>query len=233
MMRGMFSQTKMLCVALLLVSVQVQAQDPWENTNRKVQVFNDRVDSALLKPVAKGYRAVTPNWARAGVSNVFSNLGEVNTLVNALLQGKPGHAANAFGRFVFNSTLGLYGWFDVMDSFGLRSEPEDFGQTLATWGVPSGPYVVLPLLGPATVRDGATRLTADRYLDPVSQLEPASHRDKVQILGVVDTREGLLDAERFLIGDRYTALRSAYLDRRQFLINDGQASNADAFLEDF
>jgi len=231
-MRRMISRILWL-VLMCAPLAQAQDSDPWEATNRQVQSFNDRVDAAVLKPIAQGYRAVTPGWTRAGIGNVFSNLGEVSNFANALLQGKPDRAATALGRFVFNSTLGLYGWFDVMDGFGLSEQPEDFGQTLAVWGVPSGPYVVLPLLGPATVRDGATRLTADRYLDPLQTLNPTGDRDKVQILSVVDTRESFLDVEGLILGDRYTALRNAYLDRRAFLVDDGQAAGADDFLDDF
>lgn len=223
---------KYILVALLAVGQVAHAntQDPWEATNRKVFAFNEALDNAILKPVAKGYRSVVPKIGRTAISNVFSNLSEIPTFLNALLQAKPEKAANALGRFVFNSTIGLGGTMDVMSSFGLEQQPEDFGQSLAHWGVESGPYVVLPLLGPSTVRDGAARLTVDQATDPVVQLNPQSHRNAVTGLNLVQTREGFLDAERFLYGDRYTALRNAYLSNREFQINDGYTHDADDFL---
>lgn len=222
-------------IALLAVAQAsfADTRDPWEAANRKVFAFNDALDRVLVRPVAVGYQTAVPAIGRRAISNVFSNLSEIPTFLNALLQAKPDQAATALGRFVFNSTIGLGGTIDVMTGFGLEGESEDFGQTLAHWGVDSGPYLVLPLFGPSTLRDGVSRLTVDQATNPVSYLNPEDHQYGVTGLNIVQTRAGFLDAERFLTGDRYVALRNAYLDNREFQINDGQRSDADDFLDGF
>lgn len=199
--------------------------DPWEGFNRGVFAFNDTVDGAVLKPLAKGYKAVTPDVVETGVSNVFSNLGEVGNIVNGVLQFKLGQASNDTGRFLVNSTFGLAGLFDVAKHMGLeKSSGEDFGQTLAAWGVNSGPYVVLPFLGPTTLRDGVG-LPVDSYLNPISHVDHVPTRNTAYGTELLDTRVSLLAAESAISGDRYSFIRDAYLQRREYLINDGEVED--------
>jgi phospholipid-binding lipoprotein MlaA len=201
------------------------AIDPYESFNRKVFHFNDGLDSYFLKPVAKGYKFVMPDIAEKGVSNFFSNLLEVRNIINAILQGKAEKAANSTGRFMFNSTIGLAGLFDVAGGLGIeKQDGEDFGQTLGAWGVGSGSYLVLPLLGPASVRDGIA-IPVDMYVDPVNYHEQSSVRTGLSVLEVVDLRAGLLKAEKLLTGDKYVFMRDAYLQRREYLVEDGEVED--------
>ncbi|EGG92863.1 VacJ-like lipoprotein [gamma proteobacterium IMCC1989] len=187
--------------------------------------FNNGVDTYFLKPVAQGYQFVMPDVAETGVSNFFSNLLEIRNIINSLLQGKGEKAANSTGRFLFNSTIGLAGLFDVAGGIGLeKQDGEDFGQTLGAWGVESGSYLVLPLLGPATVRDGVG-IPVDMYLDPVNYHDQSSVRDKLTALKVIDIRAGLLDAEKLITGDKYVFMRDAYLQRREYLVKDGEVKD--------
>ena len=201
------------------------AIDPYENFNRSMFRFNDGVDSYFLKPVAQGYKFVMPDIAEKGVSNFFSNLLEIRNIINALLQGKGEKAANSTGRLIFNSTIGVAGLFDVAGGLGLQKQDgEDFGQTLGAWGVESGSYLVLPLLGPATVRDGIA-IPIDMYVDPVGYHEQDSVRTGLTVLEVVDIRAGLLEAEKLLTGDKYVFMRDAYLQRREYLVKDGEVED--------
>lgn len=198
--------------------------DPLEGYNRAMFKFNDGVDRAVIKPVAKGYKAVVPDFARTGVSNFFSNLGDLWIGVNNVLQGKLGEGASDFGRFALNSTVGILGLFDVAGNAGLEKHDEDFGQTLGRWGVGSGAYVVLPFLGPSTVRDGFSRLAVDWHGDPLWYVGNVPTRNELYGVRVVDTRANLLDASRLAEEaalDRYAYLRSAYLQRRRSLVYDG------------
>ncbi|MGI9305536.1 MAG: MlaA family lipoprotein [Gammaproteobacteria bacterium] len=208
--------------------------DPLEGLNRATFAFNDFFDRWFLKPVAIGYRKVTPDVAELGVSNFFANLGEVRNAANNLLQFKPAAAAGDVGRLTINSTIGIAGLFDVASRLGLERHDEDFGQTLGRWGVGAGPYLVLPFLGPSSLRDGPS-LVPDAFAGPVLYL----HEDAVRLglagLSAIEARAGLLDAEAILDevgGDRYTAIRDAYLQRREFLVSDGEPSVNDLF-EDF
>lgn len=198
-------------------------EDPWEPVNRGTFAFNDALDVWLLKPVAQGYDAVMPGPVRTGVANFFGNVEDVWTGVNSLLQGKPGNAVHDFGRVVVNSTMGIAGLLDVASAMGLEKHNEDFGQTLAVWGVGNGPYVVLPVFGPRTLRD-AGGFVFDLTADPVSQVNPDPARYGLSAVRLVDVRAGLLPAEKVLDTaalDKYSYLRSAYLQRRRSLIFDG------------
>ena len=197
--------------------------DPYEGFNRKIFGFNDGLDRYILKPVTKGYQAITPDFIERGVSNFFSNLSEVGSLVNATLQGKPSQGAKHTGRFLINSTLGLAGLFDVAKHMHLeKTDPEDFGQTLAVWGVDSGPYIVLPILGSSTIRGGVS-IPVNSALDPLTYYpEDETVRLGLNALEIIDLRARLLKAEEFITGDRYLFIRDAYLQRREFLINDGK-----------
>lgn len=195
-------------------------EDPWEPMNRAVFRFNDTVDRWALKPVAKGYRAVTPDVVENGVHNVFRNLGEVRNLANNVLQFKMHDAGVDTARFFFNTTFGLLGFFDVATKMGLQRNDEDFGQTLGAWGVKSGPYVVLPLLGPSTVRDTVS-LYPDSYTSAYRQINDVPVRNSMFALNLVDTRASLLSAERLVTGDKYRFVRNAYLQNREFKVKDG------------
>ena len=195
-------------------------EGPWEPMNRAVFRFNDTVDRWALKPVAKGYRAVTPDVVENGVHNVFRNLGEVRNLANNVLQFKMHDAGVDTARFFFNTTFGLLGFFDVATKMGLQRNDEDFGQTLGAWGVKSGPYVVLPLLGPSTVRDTVS-LYPDSYTSAYRQINDVPVRNSMFALNLVDTRASLLSAERLVTGDKYRFVRNAYLQNREFKVKDG------------
>jgi phospholipid-binding lipoprotein MlaA len=196
-------------------------RDPWEGFNRAIFSFNEQADKYVLKPIAQGYQWVTPDPVEDGVTNVFSNLWELTTIANDLLQFKFVQAAEDTGRFLLNTTVGLLGIFDVASHVGLEKNQEDFGQTLGAWGVSSGPYIVVPLLGPYTVRDGFGRIVDGVTTDYVANLDHVPTRNELQGLRVIDSRAGLLEAEKLITGDRYTFIRDAYLQRRDFLVNDG------------
>ncbi len=211
-----------------------ETPDPLEPINRVTYAFNDGVDTVILKPLAKGYKAVTPPLARRGVSNFFDNLAYPVVIVNNLLQGKPGAALSDTGRFLVNSTVGLAGLLDVGESLGWEKNDEDFGQTLAVWGVPRGPYLVLPFLGPSTIRDAFGR-PADAALNGLYWIEDASVRDKLFVLSIIDIRMRLLPAESQIesSNDPYLFVRESYLQRREYLIYDGNPPEDDFFEEEF
>ncbi|MEM7612021.1 MAG: VacJ family lipoprotein [Pseudomonadota bacterium] len=198
-------------------------KDPWEGFNRGVTSFNNGADKVLIKPLAKGYRFVTPDLVERGVSNVFSNLGYPAVAFNNLLQGKGKTALADTGRFLINSTIGVAGIFDVASTMGLEENNEGFGQTLATWGVPSGPYLVLPFLGPSTLR-GAFGLPVDQALDMRNYLNNTGLEDKLLVLQIISIRAGLLplDEQIEAANDPYIFVREAYLQRQNFLIYDGE-----------
>lgn len=195
--------------------------DPLESLNRKVFAFNDFADSYVLRPVAKGYQAVTPDRVEKAVFRAFGNAREVNSAVNSVLQAKFGQAAHHSGRFLVNTTFGIAGFFDVATPLGLEViNAEDFGQTLAVWGVGSGPYIVLPLLGSSTLRDTPSRYV-DGVFDPINQVEHIPTRNSIHGTGLISGRAELLKAESLISGDKYVFTREIYLQRRAYLINDG------------
>lgn len=200
------------------------SRDSLEGFNRLMYRLNDKLDKYLFKPLAQGYRAVTPAPVRKSVANFFSNLREPMVMLNNLLQGKPGQATSDLGRFVVNSTVGIVGLFDVSSKMNLEKHNEDFGQTLAVWGVGDGPYLVLPLLGPSNLRDGAA-LPVDRAAYPPNHMEERSTRSKLLLVEIIDKRTQLLDASDILEQaagqDPYIFVREAYRQRRQNLIYDG------------
>lgn len=212
---------------LLLAAPGVQADegdinlDPLEGFNRAMFSFNDGVDRVAIKPLTQGYRYVVPDVAQTGVTNFFSNLRDVRTLLNNLLQGKFHNASEDFVRLSFNTVWGIGGLIDVATPLGIPKNNEDFGQTLGYWGVSSGPYLVLPLLGPSTFRDTAG-LVPDFMADPVLYVDDRAIRNSLQVVRVLDTRSSLMGSERLISGDRYSFVRDAYVQRREFLINDGQ-----------
>jgi phospholipid-binding lipoprotein MlaA len=209
-------------------STNAPKADPLEGLNRATHAFNDAADRAVLKPVAHGYKAITPAFVRGGVSNVFSNVGDVAVGVNNLLQGKARNAASDVGRVLVNSTLGVLGLFDVATPMGLEKHDEDFGQTLGTWGVGPGPYVVIPLMGPSTLRDTLGR-SVDGPMGWSRQVEHVRTRNSVLGLELINVRSNLLGAGETLDQaalDKYQFLRDAYLQRRLRMVNDGRVSQA-------
>ncbi|MEY5099500.1 MAG: hypothetical protein RJA36_2219 [Pseudomonadota bacterium] len=195
-------------------------QDPLEPLNRGIYRFNDSVDRAVIKPVATAYQDYTPSPLRTGVNNFFGNLRDAWSGFNALLQARPAEAGENFARFGVNTLLGLGGVLDVASEMGLERTTLDFGLTLGRWGVPDGPYLVLPILGPSTLRDTAA-LTADLAADPVGGVEHVPSRNELRVLRAVDQRAGLLRAGELLEEaalDRYSFLRDSYLQRRHSLM---------------
>ncbi|GHE19929.1 ABC transporter [Halomonas urumqiensis] len=206
--------------------------DPWEGFNRSVFTFNDAIDRAVLKPVSRGYRAITPQPVQTGVGNFFSNLGEIRTALNSVLQGKPGNAGIATSRFLINSTVGIGGLWDFATHMEITGRDEDFGQTLGAWGLDSGPYLVLPLLGPSTLRDTAG-MPVDMVTYPTYYIEDDAVRYSLTALRIIDARAGLLDQEDMIRGDRYSFIRDAWLQQRRFEVSDGEMGDDPFASDDF
>ena len=198
------------------------ASDPLEPMNRGIFKFNDGLDRAALKPAAKAYVKITPNWLRTGVGNFFTNLSGPTTIVNQVLQGKIVAAGQDTLRLLINTTLGWGGVLDVASGARLPMHEEDLGQTLGRWGVPPGPYLMLPLVGPATVRDAPARI-ADEFSRPLHWYNRDNLRWSSLALSLLDTRARLLPLDKTLeeTYDRYAFLRDAYLQRRQYQVYDG------------
>ena len=200
----------------------VDNEDPYENVNRKIYNFNDGLDRAVLKPVAEGYTNITPEPVRASISNFFDNITYLNVILNDLLQGKIDQALSDSLRFLYNSTIGIGGLFDVSTEIGLPRNNEDFGQTLATWGVEQGPYGMLPLLGPDTARNTPNMFT-EILLNPLTYVS-GGVLIPVTALGIVNSRANLLDETQLrddAAVDPYSFTREAYLQQREYLIYDG------------
>ncbi len=213
---------------------QRAASDPWESMNRSVFQLNINVDKATTKPLARGYRKILPGPVRKGVSNFFQNLTTPRSSINNFLQGKPARGFSELGRFVLNSTIGIGGLIDVATASGMQEYPEDFGQTAATWGVPGGPYVMLPLLGPKTLRD-VVFLPVDIVVDPLYQYDNTSLRDKLYFVRLIDLRYRLLTLDRLLdeSKDPYLTARESYLQNREYEVYDGDPPLDDDFFDDF
>ncbi|HKT93239.1 MAG TPA: VacJ family lipoprotein [Paraburkholderia sp.] len=201
--------------------------DPWEGFNRTVYTFNDKVDTYALKPVAQGYVKVTPQPVRDSVTNFFANIGDVYNAANNFLQLKITDGVEDIMRIVINTVFGLGGLFDVATLAKLPKHNQDFGLTLGHYGVPPGPYLVLPLFGPSTVRDGVG-LVPNYFINPLTYVDPAALSWGLYGLNVVSTRANLLGASDLLEGaaiDKYSFIRNAYLQRRRYLLSDGRASD--------
>jgi len=212
------------------------ARDPFEPVNRQVMRFNEGVDSVAFKPLATIYKEKVPPLIRTGVSNFFGNISDAWSFVNSLLQGKLQNAEENLARVHLNTMFGLGGIFDIASEFNIERHREDFGQTLGRWGVPAGPYIVLPLLGPSTLRDTAA-LPIDRKADPLHDIDPWTSQTSLYLLRAVDARANLLRASSVLDEaalDKYSFIRDAYLQKRRAEIfendasdNDGQEPKAD------
>ena len=209
-------------------------KDPWESMNRSVASFNDKVDDNVLKPVATGYRNVVPDLVQTGVRNVFNNFADMWSTVNNLLQLKPLNTAESLGRVIVNTVFGIYGIFDVATYIKLERHPEDFGQTLGYWGVPNGPYLVLPLFGPSTLRDGAS-LPVDFAVSPTQYINDIPTRNQVFALRLVSKRAELLKSGNMLEEasiDKYSFTRDAYLQYRRSQIYDGNPPDEEDTIDD-
>ena len=218
---------------ILLLSFPIfgeEINDPFEDLNRDIFIFNEKLDEKLLKPAAITYRKVTPQFARTGVTNFFNNLEEIDTTINQILQGEIKYAFNDAGRFVINSTIGLFGLIDVASKMGLERHEEDFGQTLGVWGFDSGPYIMIPFLGPSNPRDLLSRPISS-FLSGTFAME--DNDVKITLVGIdaLETRERLLDAETLIIGDKYIFVKDAYVQSREYEINNGSTED-DEFLDD-
>ena len=218
---------------ILLLSFPIfgeEINDPFEDLNRDIFIFNEKLDEKLLKPAALTYRKVTPQFARTGVTNFFNNLEEIDTTINQVLQGEIKYAFNDVGRFVINSTIGLFGLIDVASKMGLEKHEEDFGQTLGVWGFDSGPYIMIPFLGPSNPRDLLSRPISS-FLSGTFAME--DNDVKITLVGIdaLETRERLLDAETLIIGDKYIFVKDAYIQSREYEINNGSTED-DEFLDD-
>ncbi len=201
-------------------------QDPFEGFNRSAFNFNQAMDRNFFNPIAKFYNAILPEFINQGISNFFSNLREISVIVNDILQLKIGQAVADFARMVFNTTIGLLGFFDVSTKMGLVKHNEDFGQTLAKWGFSSGPYFVIPLFGPTTLR-AATSLGVDGVLlSPTTYLHNTAPRSGLMSLNYIDFKADLLDTGKLLgiaAVDEYEFVKSVYLQHREKLIHDRSA----------
>ena len=208
-------------------------RDPWERFNRASFKFNDALDRAFARPLAKAYVKVTPRVVRTGVGNALSNLNNVPTVINDVFQGKFRQAGRDSTRFLLNSTLGLGGLFDPATSAGFENNDEDFGQTLGKWGVKSGPYVMLPIFGPSTVRDTFSR-GVDQFTEPANYLEDDSTRYIIRFIDFLDLRAGLLDLDEQLNRSygRYAFVRNAWLQRREYQVKDGNVEDDSSSLEE-
>ncbi|MGE7960673.1 MlaA family lipoprotein [Pseudomonas sp. NPDC089530] len=216
---------QLMCASMLVpVLAHAAEDDPWESINRPIFTFNDTIDTYALKPLAQGYQAVTPQFLEDGIHNFFRNIGDVGNLANDILQAKPRAAAVDTARLLMNTTIGLAGFFDVSTKMGLQRNDEDFGQTLGYWGVGSGPYVMLPFFGPSTLRDAPAKYV-DSFTEPYRYVNDVPVRNSAFALDIIDTRASLLSSEKLISGDKYTFIRNAYLQNREFKVKDGKVED--------
>ena len=210
--------------SLLSTPVSAQTADPWNSLNQYSFAFNDFFDQLIVRPVAATYTAFLPRFARQGISNFFSNLDDINVFVNDLLQLKLDDALVDSGRLLVNTTIGVGGVFDFASDFGLQKHEEDFGQTLGRWGVGSGPYFMLPIFGASNARD-SVGLILDTMFNPIQYQDNSSTRLALFLLRETDTRSSLLALDELIIGNRYLFIREAYVQRREYLVQDGNVAN--------
>ena len=207
-----------------------EIHDPFEDFNRITFNINDSLDNKIAKPVAVVYGDITPQFIQNRITRFFKNLAEIDTFINQALQGKPKLAINDFSRFAINSSIGLFGFFDVATKMGLEAHDEDFGQTLGVWGVPDGPYLMLPIIGPSNARDIMSRPISS-FLSGTFAMTDTDVKLTLTALDALETRERYLDFEAMITGDRYTFVKDAYVQSRDYEIFDGEMTEDD-FLED-
>jgi len=218
-----FRNNLLITISILSLSTHAfgdEVNDPFENLNRKTFEFNENMDEKILKPIAETYSELPPK-IKLGFSNFFNNLEEVDTFVNQLLQGKPKESINDFTRFIINTTIGLGGFIDVASKVGLERHEEDFGQTLAVWGVGQGPYIMLPILGPSTLRDTLSRPVSS-FLSVTFHMTETDVNLALKGMDAIETREKLLDVEALLSGDKYAFVKDAYIQSMYYEIKDGE-----------
>lgn len=220
-----------LLLACASHNADARNDDPLEAINRPLFVVNDVIDRTVLKPVARNYERVVPRPARSGVSNFFANLMDVTRSLNALLQWRLGDAGTNVSRVAVNSTLGMFGLFDVASDMGIERERTDFGQTLAVWGVPEGPYIMVPLIGPRTLRSG-TGTVFDTLASATAQVDQVALRNSMFFLELVSFRARLLESDQLISGDRYIFVRDAYLQQRRSFISGGEIQDDFSDYED-
>ncbi len=206
-----------------------EINDPYENLNRKTYEFNENLDEKIAKPIAKIYSEFPPP-IKSGVTNFFNNLEEVDTFINQLLQGKPKESLNDLTRFIINSTIGLAGFIDVASKIGLERHEEDFGQTLGVWGVSQGPYIMLPVLGPSTLRDTLSRPVSS-FLSVTFHMTETDVNIALKSIDAIETRERLLEVESLLSGDKYSFVKDAYIQSINYEVKDG-IDVVDEFIDD-
>lgn len=215
---------------------EVENTDPWESYNRSVFEFNESLDRNIAKPLAQGYQSITPQFIDTGITNFFSNLEDVLIVANDVFQLKPIQALSDSARFIINSTVGLLGFFDVATHIGLPKHNEDLGQTLGYWGVGAGPYIMLPILGPSNVRDTFGLVgDASSGLNYTAIVATDAQKLGLATLHGIDLRADLIASEGLITGERYTFLRSFYLQRRAYLVADGEVADEfdDGFDDEF
>ena len=207
-----------------------EANDPFEDINRKVWAFNEFLDNNLAKPTAEIYTSLAPNFVEVGMSNFFRNINELDNTANQLLQGHPVLALNDFTRFLINSTIGIGGFIDVGSKIGLQRHDEDFGQTLGAWGVSTGPFLMLPLYGPTTPR-GLAGKSVSSVLGGTFAIEEDDVKLGITALDALETRARYLEVEPLIIGDRYSFIRDSYLQYQDFEASNG-LNQEDDFVDD-
>jgi phospholipid-binding lipoprotein MlaA len=208
-------------------------KDPLEGWNRGVQTFNDNLDDYAMKPVARGYRWVTPSFVDRGVTNFFSNINDIGVTINDLLQFKVSQTGMDLSRFIINTVAGIGGFIDVADMIDLPKHDEDFDQTMGVWGIPSGPYLVLPFFGPSSPR-GVGGMIGDAAMNPISYLDSGIITGGLFAVNAADLRADNLSTEKIATEaaiDRYAFFKSAYFQRREYLINDGNIPEGSDALE--
>ena len=219
-----------IALLLLLSNFILANEDPFEEYNRKVWAFNEFLDDNFAKPTAEFYTSITPDFIEVGITNFFRNLNELDNTANQLLQGRPLLAINDFSRFLVNSTIGLGGFIDVGSKFGLERHDEDFGQTLGTWGVGSGPFLMIPIYGPSTPR-GLAGLSVSSVLSGTFAIEETDLRIGLTALDALETRARYLEVETLIIGDRYSFIRDSYMQYQEFESSNGE-DQPDDFVDD-
>ena len=216
---------------LILLSAPIaEANDPFEDINRKVWAFNEFLDNNVAKPTAEIYTTLAPNFVEVGMSNFFRNINELDNTANQLLQGHPILALNDFTRFLINSTIGIAGFIDVGSRIGLERHDEDFGQTLGAWGLSTGPFLMLPIYGPSTPR-GLAGKSVSSVLGGTFAIEEDDVRFGITALDALETRARYLEVEPLIIGDRYSFIRDSYLQYQEFESSNG-LNQQDDFVDD-
>ena len=220
-------------ILLLLLSPFTYAEvDPFQNINEKTHNLNQTLDLQVASPVARFYKRITPDFLEKGITNFTHNIEDLSIGFNNILQGKFNEGLSDFSRFALNTSIGLLGFIDIASDLGLTKHDEDFGQTLAVWGVPDGPYLVLPGLGPSTTRD-TLAMIPDAFLTPLWLIDHDRTSYSLTAIDLIDTRARYLGLESVVIGDEYLFYRDAYLQSRNFEIKDGEVEDDFDDFDDF